>query len=357
MIEVVNNHKYNNEVISVFVACSNEDYVTINWILRAQWISPQLPKILKPMSLKGEEINGIIFAENKEYSVRSDIHNYYSIESDVSLFVYHFKAYEIFKNVYQKIKYTYKNMPFDDFLQIARDYKDTIAKYYREVGDFGISKNKDFNDFLEYFTIISLQADNLKYYQLSEDRTLQNLKRNIDYDMQDIDIHIAKIEKGLPEWRKRLGVTDEDIEKINFVERKKPQYSFKQTIPVSKDAIDVYFNEVVDVLPDKRVKISGTTNLFDHASLMLTVYDKGKYDASCKTIVIDGKFEFEIFSKNGVGLNIGKYNAMITLSISSTQSKDFVKFAGVEYENLIGEYVKRDSIAPTAKYQFSFDVT
>jgi len=107
-------------------------------------------------------------------------------------------------------------------------------------------------------------------------------------------------------------------------------------------------------LPDKRINVIGTTNLFDEAKISLTIKGENGYSAQSKVVVSGGKFESEVFSNKGNGLCSGSYKAKIILPISGTQSKEFVKFAGIEYENLTGSLVKRDGIAPVVEYYFDF---
>jgi len=353
---IISKHQQHNEVISVFVANCNDDYVSTNWIIRAQWVSPKLHDSFKPYPSKEKGINNITWHENNEYSIRSDFNKEHYFERDINLFVYHFKAYETFKSAYTKIKHAYDNVSFDEFLGVVEEYENIISKCYKDFGNFGRSRTKEFNDFLENFIAASIIADNWKFYRTSEKYTIQALKRIIDIGVSDIERHIIIIEKCLPEWRARIGVTETDIESIVFVEKGKSKFTHLQTIPVRKDAIDVYFNEFVAVLPDKKIRISGSTNLFDNANLMLTIKGENNYSAQNKALVTGGKFEFEVFSNKGFGLDAGMYTAQITLPISGTQSRDFVKFAGAEYENLTGQYVKRGSIAPSVEYSFNFSV-
>jgi len=44
VVEIINRHQNTNEVIFIFVASSNDDYITNNWIIRAQWVNPHLPR-------------------------------------------------------------------------------------------------------------------------------------------------------------------------------------------------------------------------------------------------------------------------------------------------------------------------
>jgi len=241
--QIVQKNRNSSEVISIFVANSNEDYVSVNWILRAQWISPQLTGFLKPMSIGVTDEDDISWVENKSYSVNAEFYENHSFVDDTHLYVYNYKAYQIFKNAYAEMKKAYQQMSILDFLQERIKWETAIAQCSRDFGDFGISKNKDFNDFLEAFLTVSGAADNLRMYRTYKDRTPQNLERLVKYDFDDIEKHLPIIENGLHEWRVQISVADTDIESINFQKQKKPLFTFTQTIPVSENALVVFINE------------------------------------------------------------------------------------------------------------------
>jgi len=99
------------------------------------------------------------------------------------------------------------------------------------------------------------------------------------------------------------------------------------------------------------------TNLFDEAKVLLTINSEDGYYAQRKTVVLSGKFEFDILSNKDEGLAKGSYKATIILPISGVQSIEFVKLAGIEYENLTGLLVRRNGIvAPFVEYGFDFVV-
>jgi len=354
--QIIRRSRSSNEVISIFVANSNEDYVSINWILRAQWTNSQLADFLKPMPIGKIDNDSISWVENKSYSIRTEFHEKHSFVDDVHLYVYNYKTFQTFKRTYAEMKQSYQRMSLPDFMQKSLEWENAIVQCSFDFGDFGISKNKCFNEFLEIFLIVSGAADNLRMYRADKSRTLQNLQQVVKYDFEEIEKHLPLIEKGLNAWKQQIGVTDSDIENINFQRKEKPQFNFIQTIPISENAVDIYIDENVFVLPDNKIQISGATNLFDEANILLTVKGENGYSAQGKTIVANGKFEFSVFSNSGEGLDRGTYKANIMLSISGTQPCEFVKFAGIEYENLTGSLVRRDGLAPVVEYCFNFEI-
>ena len=56
----------------------------------------------------------------------------------------------------------------------------------------------------------------------------------------------------------------------------------------------------------------------------------------------------------GIGYDEGHYTLVVSLSIPSTQAGHFVAVAGSEYENLKGQFVKRDGLGPSVEYLHTF---
>lgn len=77
---------------------------------------------------------------------------------------------------------------------------------------------------------------------------------------------------------------------------------------------------------------------------------------SDKVTVENGEFKSDIFSNKGDSLQMGKYTLKVSLSIPGTQSKEFIDKAGIEYENLIGDFINRNGIAPCGEYICCFNI-
>jgi len=86
---------------------------------------------------------------------------------------------------------------------------------------------------------------------------------------------------------------------------------------------------------------------------------RGKnYHASQSIDVYDGEILTKAFSKSGEALPPGKYILSISLSIAATQrSKDFLKVAGKEYENLTGELMQGSGTKKFLYYEKKFKIT
>ena len=89
---------------------------------------------------------------------------------------------------------------------------------------------------------------------------------------------------------------------------------------------------------------------------MISVHKNEKIICQSKAIVRNGKFISPQFSNHGKGFCSGKYELNITLSFPNLQSKKFIDLAGTEYENLTGDFIKREGIAPHRKMSFIFEI-
>ena len=67
--------------------------------------------------------------------------------------------------------------------------------------------------------------------------------------------------------------------------------AFTQTIPVSEDAIEVRMEIKYEKNTEGKIIVSGKTNLFDGAQLLISITPDGKfYGPSCKVNCLNGTF-------------------------------------------------------------------
>ena len=168
--------------------------------------------------------------------------------------------------------------------------------------------------------------------------------------IQSIQKEKAVIEKGEVKWRKTLDVADEELKKCKPCYETHQVRSFTQTIPVSEDAIEVRMEIKYEKNTEGKIIVSGKTNLFDGAQLLISITPDGKfYGPSCKVNCLNGTFT-SVPLGNGTNLS-GKCRLSITMPVSSVQPIEFVKKAGMQYENLKGDFIVRDGISPSGKYE------
>lgn len=355
-VEVINSYKSSQDVVWVYIAKTDEDYIVTNWVLRGQWINSNLNERFRPLPLKEKDENGYYWDYGKSYSTMADFYNEYIFDEDKSLFVYHHKIFEEFIPIYNELLKSFEEDCSSEFSKKNSFYQKEISRLYMVLQDFGRSRNKEFDDFLNNYTNVISPIDDIKYWLKNEKVSEKALKYQIKNSFNDAQKYIDIITYKYSYWKNCIGVSDLEYENIKPESRKKTEYQYTPTLPISDNAVDVYFNTKVAIAEDKTLHIEGDTNLFDKANLMLSLRGEnhlccqGKADVSC------GKFSFPQFSNRGKGFETGQYHAVISLSLPSIQPKEFTELAGIEYENLTGEYVNRTGIGPTVSYKFDVNI-
>ncbi|APQ72950.1 FRG domain-containing protein [Clostridium botulinum] len=354
-IEVIEKNKFNNDVIWIYIAKNGDDYIMKNWIIRGQWINLKLDEQYRPLSLSRDDGEGYSWEESSSYSTLADYYSENVFEDDITLYVCHQKIYEEIQPIFDELCLVMQQGIINEIVNFIKENKEKINCAYMQIGNLGHSRNKDFDEFLYNYTEAISSIDNIHYWIESDNLNERALKYQINGCIKDAKKHFKKIEQFSQKWYKELNINNEDYDCIDPYNRPKKEYQYKQTIPVSTDAISVTFNAKVYINSDNTFNISGTTNLFDGANLMLSVYSQSnKLMGQSNAEVVDGKFGFETFSMIGNGYEAGVYTADISLSIPAVQVKKFTKLAGMEYENLTGQYVNRIGIGPTVSYKFNF---
>lgn len=355
-IDAMEKYKDNNQVIWVNVANNGDDLITYNWILRGQWIDPSLDERFRPLPLKTEE-NGYYWDFGKSYSVLSDYYSEYVFEEDVPLFVWHSTVWERFTTVFNELLSVNRTEAWPAFADKCNKYESQIKEFYMQLQDFGRSHNKEFDGFLDSISDCVSSADDIILWLRNDKLSEREKKRQIEKEISNVNNRIPVVSEGFIRWRNELGITKEDFSTFDLSKRVKRKYNYTQTLPISTDALEVSFDVLPEMLPDGRIQVKGRTNLYDGAILMLTVREEGS-TICCqgKATIEKGVFEFPVFSNQGKGFPHCNLTGELFLSLPSTQPKEFTKLAGVEYERLKGNFIKRDGIGPVGSYRFSFSV-
>lgn len=352
---IIEKQASSKDVVWIYVAKNSNDYIMSNWVLRGQWISNKLETKYRPLPIGNSDGDGYYWDESKSYSTLGDYYSENVFDDDKDLFVYHDKIFEGIKAVYDILQATFNSSGIDEFTEVVNKHKKFINRYYNLLGEFGHSRDKNFDDFLENYSQAALFLDNIQIWVNRKDLNERTKKYQILRCLEDAKRYIDAIENERPNWVKKLNVTKSDYENINFKSKQKKEYQYKQTLPLNPNALIVKFNIEIVKNADNTFYIKGITNLYDKANIMLSVKDiNGQLRGQSKTEVINGCFEFETFSDNGAGYSPGLYLAEIIVPIPSVQPQEFILKAGIEYENLAGEYMDRTGIGPTLKYVKEF---
>ena len=115
--------------------------------------------------------------------------------------------------------------------------------------------------------------------------------------------------------------------------------------------------EVVEV-PDRRVRLTGTTNLPTGTILMLDVKENaqhGFYGQARTSVRLDGAFESELLGPKD-GLEPGVYTASVTMPIPRVQPDHVQRIIGADGENLSGLLVESGVAGVTVSVDQEFIV-
>ncbi len=350
-------YQKNYDVVWLYVAKNGDDYIMRNWIFRAQWINPTLDKKHRPFNLKEIENDEYYYKYDESYSTLSDYYLKHVFQDDKLLLVGYKKNLD---NVYSVVLEILKANNTDDIIMLKTliaTHQKFITKAFLINSDFGHSRNADFDEYLDLYDSLFCSLDNLHLWCEKDSLNERSLKYQINSCITDIKKHIDLILSQHAHWESKLGVDADDYKNIDIDLIKKDKYQYTQTIPISETALEVEFNEIVSINDDNTFSVSGKTNLFDDAVLLLSIRDdKGKLHSQGKAAVLNGLFQFPQMSKKGKGYPVGAYKGDISLSLPNVQPKTFSAKAGIEYENLTGTYVNRIGIGPTVEYEFSFQI-
>ena len=96
--------------------------------------------------------------------------------------------------------------------------------------------------------------------------------------------------------------------------------------------------------------VSGTTNLPDGSSLMISIRrPQAKYFAQATTTVLNGAFTAGPFSARGAPVPPGEYEIDVTFPLAFTQSPAVQEVVGRDNENLTGPLVVKSNLGVTAE--------
>ena len=306
--------------------------------------------------MKEKDDAGYYWDYGASYSTLSGYYDECVFDSDKNLFVYHQKVWNMFAIIYEHLAECFEKYDMKRFSEELISYQGRLTEIFLLFQDFGHSRSKEFDDFLENYTNAVVPMDNLHYLLKNPEFKERAQRYQVGREIEKAKKYVDIVGKGASKWREVIGVTDEDYASIDFRHRKKPEFKYTQTLPVSENALDVSFEHKVILHDDKTFNIEGETNLFPGANLMLSVKNEMQLLCQGKATVSNGRYVFSTFSDHGKGFSPGTYSAEISVSVPETRPKEFTEAAGIEYENLTGKYINRTGIGPTIGYIFEFNI-
>ncbi|MDJ0304743.1 FRG domain-containing protein [Dehalobacter sp.] len=339
-------------VIWIYVALNDEYLVMSNWILRALWVSDSA--VHKPIELKEKESKNISWDFNENFQATQEMLSD-AFEDDKYLFVCNLNFYFSIKEEFDILNNYYLQNDISSFVSEICNGTKKIRERYFHMQDLGRSRNPLFDEYLELFQSLISTFDEIASIS-TRNESLENKDFYLfRYLMSDMTKSIKLIEEQKLNWKNKINVTDSDMATIKYVKKEKI-YKFNPTIPINENGLKVDFDLNIIVDDDKKVIIQASTNLFDDAELMISINKNKRLFAQDKVKIENGKFKSAKFTDKGNGYESGDYSLEILLPIASVQPKSFVEKAGIEYENLIGEFVERSGVSPIVKYSKNFKI-
>lgn len=354
-ILIIDQYKKENDVISVFIAKNDDAYIMRNWIISAQWINEALDPCYKPLVIGEIDKAGYIWRMEKSYSTLADYYDEFAFTEDKNLLALNIKTFTELQIHYKYLIRSFKRERLKDLESYTQKNAKEISNIFLQFGEYGYSRNNALNEYLDNFQQLALHLDNVVLWIRNERLNPQAKKYQITICLNDAKSNYKQIIKDLNYWKKFVGLSDIDISELAINSSKSKNYQYKQTIPLNPQGLDVCFDFNISVNPDDTVTVNGKTNLFDKASLLISIRDSdGFLFAQNKSFVENGLINFGKLGKPNFGLKKGRHSIEVTLSLPSTQDKDFISKAGIEYENLTGKYVYRNGIGPGVEYVEEF---
>lgn len=341
-------YKNSSDVIWIYVGVSTEDMLLGNWRIMGRWINPSWKNTgINPL----KERDGEFSWENKSgTSIISEYNEKNVYRPDDELYVYYHQIFEDSKPYICKLLSLYENDEKEKlYIWISRN-KEPIHEFWNKITNGFRSRIREWNEFIKHYSLLYIDLDNICLEIENKNWNHQVKWHLVGRRIQSIQKERDFIEKGEIKWRKTLNVTDEELRDCKLSYENHQVRYFVQTIPMSEDAIEVKMEIEYEKNIEGKIVVSGKTNLFDGAELMISIIPDGKfYGPSCKVNCLKGTFTSAPLG-NGKNLS-GKCKMSITMPISSAQPIEFVKKAGMQYENLKGNFIVQDGILPSGKYE------
>ncbi|AJH62448.1 hypothetical protein bcere0016_40530 [Bacillus cereus 95/8201] len=213
--ELMEKYQKTNDVVWVYVAKNGNDYIMRNWILRGQWINHKLPERYKPMAISEINDEGYFWINETAYSVQGDFYNEHIFEEDKVLFAKYQSSYKDVLPIYNQLHNLFERSEFGLFKQELNKQIEKIKKVYHDFSDFGHSTNIDFNGFLQNYQEFIAMFDNVTDWATREDLKPTAWKYQISSCFQDANKALELIDSEIEMWKKKINVTEEELQEIN----------------------------------------------------------------------------------------------------------------------------------------------
>ena len=321
--------KYTNkaDVVWSYVANSDTDIQITNWRLRGKWIRTGLEGHTPLREIDTDGFSWDVTSGSVIHSLWMQEHGFGEDRIELCKYIKAFKllqpeinkAREYAEGIVEKPVLTWCSKALNIDVLYAHDR----------------AMDRLFQSFQNFFT----DAAALNMLVKKEDKPLLSLelKNNVLPDEK-------KIKDELPHWVQKFDVTEEEIEAADPFKREKTTGDFRQTIPMGKNPLAVKIDVTAKATSEGRAEITGFTNLFDGAILMVELDGR----ATGKPELKNGSFSCVLGAPESC--HIGEQHLVtVILPVPSVQPLEFVKKAGMEYENLDGYFIKREGLGVSGR--------
>ena len=337
------------DVVWTYVAMTYKDYVRDNYRTRMLWINPswKYKDKFPPSQFKIIGDDGYSWEDSVGTSIISDLNDKYLFaDSEEYIYVSAFSLFERAQKIYANLKDTWSTGGLEALKEICNNFDEELKWINEKWDNLGVPDNKETGEYLNSFSDLFINLQTLSMLLNGDNRdSLVELQFN---NMQN---SIEKINSGKEHWRSKINATDEELSKIVPLSKVKKKRKFIQTIPISEGAIDVKFHASANLDENGLLDVICDTNLYDDAELLISVKLDNKIIGNAKTKTDGGKAIFRSIGKMGEMYLGQSVYIKVTMAVSAVQSIDFVKKAGIQYENLKGDFIDRTAIAPAGKYE------
>ncbi|MFB5561270.1 FRG domain-containing protein [Bacillus cereus] len=350
VIEVIDKYRINLDVIWLYVANKSTDLIIRNWIVRAQWIREQLEERWRPAVIGEIKNRGIIWDFSRDFKHLNEYFEENVFKDDKTLFIDNQNLLKKVEEIFNKLSFLFQSKNFGILKNEIIDYKDRLQVITEATHEFGRSRNIEFDLYLANSKKLIY-----KIHDFINDVLSVKNKVWIKDNLEKIRQYLIYIQQETTRWKKELQIIQEDYRQISFSKLDNEEWGFKPKIPLNNDGLKVDFHIKIIKSNDNKFRVFGETNLYNEAVLLLTIRnEQGITCGQDKVEVKNNKFRSDVFSMKGIGYDEGHYTLVVSLSIPSTQAGHFVAVAGSEYENLKGQFVKRDGLGPSVEYLHTF---
>lgn len=349
---IVDKNRENADAIFIYTAMSEKDYVAYNYRTRMLWINPdwKYKDKFAPKPFSNVEDDSYSWEDSNGSSIVSEYYDN-NIYSQSPEYIYK-SAYTLFDEalpIFTLYDKAWKEGGKPKLQQQIKDKDDEVSNIQDEWGEVGISTNKEVNLFLDCFDWLFNELQFLPLYLKEDDyeRIINDQFASMQKDIEEI--------QNKKEWLKdELNINDSELEEIIPLSKHRVKKGFLQTIPMSDNPLEVYFRVRCFLTDRGGISINAETNLYDHADLKVNVFDltNNSKIGNSQGIVNNGHVDFEVIKPMDALESGTDIKVRITLSIPGLQDIDFIKKAGMQYENLANGFIDRSSsVGPTGKYE------